>query len=115
MSRVSSCYPMTSVDSEGTWEEQESDSRRKLKAAILERSASESPEALAARQDDPGMPKTRSITGGCREMRGRLSEWRMRPRSDEGWDTITRLERGPLGPGGGRGETSPDTGLGLER
>jgi hypothetical protein len=34
------------------------------------------------------------------EVRRRSPDWRMRSRSDDGWDNITHPERGPQGPGG---------------
>lgn len=46
------------------------------------------------------MPKTDSITREYWEVRRRSPDWRMRSRSDDGWDNTTHPERGPLGPGG---------------
>ena len=52
------------------------------------------------------MPKTEAITSCAGKCARRPSEWRMRSPSDEEWDNITHLERGPQGSGGlvhGRG------------
>ncbi len=35
----------------------------------------------------------------CREMGWRPPDWRMGSLSEDGWDNITQLERGPQGPG----------------
>ena len=67
----------------------------------------ESPEGVLLGQDDPGMPKTRPITVGWREVERRAADWRMRPPSDDGRDNITRLERGPQGSGGDSGSAPP--------
>jgi hypothetical protein len=60
----------------------------------------ESPEGLEARQEGPGMPKTDAITSCAGKCIRRPSEWRMRSPSEEEWDNITHLERGPQGSGG---------------
>jgi len=44
--------------------------------------------------------KDRLYNQGSWEVRRRSPDWRMRSRSDDGWDNITHLERGPQGPGG---------------
>ena len=44
--------------------------------------------------------KDRLYNQGFWEVRRRSPDWRMRSRSDDGWDNITHPERGPQGPGG---------------
>ncbi len=44
--------------------------------------------------------KDRLYNQGYWEVRRKSPDWRMRSRSDDGWDNTTHPERGPLGPGG---------------
>jgi hypothetical protein len=63
-------------------------------------SSSESPEGLAGQAGWSLNAKDRPYNRVVREVGRRRSDWRMGSISEEGWDNITQLERGPLGPGG---------------
>jgi hypothetical protein len=63
-------------------------------------SSSESPEGLTGQAGWSLNAKDRPYNRLVRERGRRRSDWRMGSISEEGWDNITQLERGPLGTGG---------------